>query len=293
MAARYVYGVVAAGTPVPPGPGINGAALRLAWPLVGFIARSLVRFIELGAMAARYVYGVVAAGTPVPPGPGINGAALRLVESGQIAALVSDVEGDLRLGRQAVTTHATVLEQVIASSSVLPMRFGVVMADDDEVREALLDRHGPQLGSQLDDFAGKVELKLRATYDENQLMREVVAEDQDVARLRASLRGVPDDASYYGRIRLGELVSDAVERKRQLDSGRILDALSPLALAVEVGDANHERIVINASFLIAHERIEEFDAAVDGLGREQEARMRFKYTGPLPPHSFVRLEAGV
>ncbi len=136
-----------------------------------------------------------------------------------------------------------------------------------------------------------MELKLRATYDEGRLIREVVDEDQDVARLRNSLRGVPEAASYYGRIRLGELVSEAVERKRQADSQRILDALAPLALALDAGEPNHERIVVSASFLVRQEQIEKFDAAVDQLGREHEARMRFKYTGPLPPHSFVRFEA--
>ena len=244
-------------------------------------------------MTERYIYGVVDAGSTAPPGPGINDGAIRLVASDGIAALVSDVDGDLRMGRKAMTAHAKVLEQALADGSVLPMRFGIVMADEDAIREQLLDRHRAQLAAQLEDFAGKVELKLRASYDESRLMREVITEDQDVARLRASLRGVPDDASYYGQIRLGELVSEAVERKRQIDSGRILDLLSPLALAVEVGEPHHERVVLNASFLIERGRIEEFDAAVDGLGREQEARMRFKYTGPLPPHSFVRLEAGV
>jgi Gas vesicle synthesis protein GvpL/GvpF len=243
-------------------------------------------------MAARYVYGVVNAGAAAPPGPGIDDGKVRLVASDGLAALVSDVDGDLRLGRKAMTAHANVLEQALANGSVLPMRFGIVMEDEEMIREQLLDRHRPELAAQLEDFAGKVELKLRATYDESRLMREVMAQDQDVARLRASLRGVPDDASYYGRIRLGELVAEAVERKRQIDSGRMLDALSPLALAVEVGEPNHERVVLSVSFLIERQRIEEFDAAVDKLGREQESRMRFKYTGPLPPHSFVRLQAG-
>lgn len=240
---------------------------------------------------AHYVYGVVAAGAAAPSGPGIDGAAVRLVASDGIAALVSEVERELRFGRKAMTAHANVLQQALANGAVLPMRFGILMADDEQIRDQLLEPHGPELSSQLEDFAGKVELKLRATYDEGRLIREVVDEDQDVARLRNSLRGVPEAASYYGRIRLGELVSEAVERKRQADSQRILDALAPLALALDAGEPNHERIVVSASFLVRQEQIEKFDAAVDQLGREHEARMRFKYTGPLPPHSFVRFEA--
>jgi hypothetical protein len=35
-----------------------------------------------------------------------------------------------------------------------------------------------------------------------------------------------------------------------------------------------------------------FDAAVDEIGRTEADRMRLKYTGPLPPHSFVQLRTG-
>jgi hypothetical protein len=102
------------------------------------------------------------------------------------------------------------------------------------------------------------------------------------------LRGGPDDATYYGRVELGELIARAVERKREVDSGVILDTLVPLALAVDVAEPAHERIVLGASFLVEHGRIGEFDAAVEEVARGQAHRMRFKYTGPLPPHSFVR-----
>jgi hypothetical protein len=168
------------------------------------------------------------------------------------------------------------------------MRFGVVMEGDTEVRARLLDAHREELVAQLEDFAGKIELRVRATYQEQPLMLEIVREDQDVARLRDMLRGGADDATYYGRIQLGELIARAVERKREVDSGAILDTLVPLALAVEVAEPAHERIVLGASFLVEHGRIGEFDAAVEAVARSQADRMRVKYTGPLPPHSFVR-----
>jgi len=53
--------------------------------------------------------------------------------------------------------------------------------------------------------------------------------------------------------------------------------------------------VFSASFLVDRDRIAEFDQAVDETGRQHADRMRLKYTGPLPPHSFAELstaEAG-
>ena len=120
-------------------------------------------------------------------------------------------------------------------------------------------------------------------------MTEVVRENREIADLRERLRGQDDDATYYERIRLGEMVAGAVERKREAEGGQILDALAPLALAVDTAALDHERVALSASFLVARERMAEFDAAVDEVGRAREGRLRLKYTGPLPAHSFVEL----
>ncbi len=240
--------------------------------------------------AATYVYGVRARGQELPQVDGIGGAPVQEIASDGIAALVSDLDGrELVLGREEMTAHARVLEEALQHGTVLPMRFGVVMAGERAVASHLLTAHRDELEQQLNELNGKVELRVRAVYDEPTLMREVVSEDQDVARLRSSLRGASEDATYYGRIQLGEMVARAVERKRDVDAGRILDALAPLATATRVSEADHERIVVSASFLVERERMAEFDDAVDEIGRVQDGRMRLKYTGPLPPHSFVEL----
>jgi hypothetical protein len=240
--------------------------------------------------AATYVYGVRAGGQELPSITGIGGAPLQEIDSDGIAALVSDLsDRELVLGREEMTAHARVLEEALQHGTVLPMRFGVVMAGEPAVTRHLLSAHRDELEQQLNELGGKVELRVRAVYDEPTLMREVVEEDQDVARLRNSLRGASEDATYYGRIQLGEMVARAVERKREVDAAEILDALAALAVDTQVAEAGHERIVLSASFLVERDRMAEFDEAVDEIGRAQAGRMRLKYTGPLPPHSFVEL----
>jgi hypothetical protein len=240
----------------------------------------------------KYIYGVVPSTAELPTQPGISGAQLELICADGVAALASDApDGDLVMGRHAMTTHARVLEAAHALGTVLPMRFGVVMDDESQVVDRLLGAHHDELLAQLEQFDGKAELKLRATYEEEPMLREVVREDQDVARLRDSLRGAPEEATYYGRIQLGELVSRSIERKRERDAVSIMETLAPLALAVEQLPPPHERVVLSASFLVEQAKLNEFDVAVDRVGETQAGRMRFKYTGPLPPHSFVQLPA--
>jgi Gas vesicle synthesis protein GvpL/GvpF len=237
-----------------------------------------------------YVYGVLDATDPPPQGTGIAGAPLHVITADGVTALVSELPTEqIRLGREEVTLHAEVLERALAGGPVLPMRFGVVMDGEAAVRIHLLQAHRDALRAQLENMKDKVELRIRAMYEEDALMREILQSSGDIKRVRDSLRGKSEDATYYDRIRLGEMVAEEVEQRREYDAAQMLERLSPLAVDVHVAAGGHERVALNASFLVEAPRVGDFDQAVDKIGRDQAGRMRIKYVGPLPPHSFVEL----
>ena len=247
-----------------------------------------------GADNASYVYGVLrSSGRRKPAGKGIDGKPLRMVAADGIAALASDVpDAPLEAGRDELLTHAHVLERALEGGAVLPMQFGVVMPDDDAIREELLSTHRVQLKAQLDEMEGKVEMNVKALYDEAAILREVVDEDRDIAGLREAIKDQPEDATYYERIRLGELIAAAVSARRERDEEMVVDRLAPHAVALEAGDPVHERMVVNLSLLLEKDRENEFEDALEELAAEQHPRIGFKLTGPLPPHSFVELSVG-
>ena len=241
----------------------------------------------------EYVYGIVAEPAAPPSEPGVGGAPVRVIEGEGAAALVSAVPAaELRMGRSEVLAHARVLEAALAQGTVLPMRFGVVMEGADEVRQRLLTEHDQAIQEQLERFAGKVEINLRIVYDEDALMRQVVAQTPEIAHLREALRGQSEDATYFERIRLGELVAQAVERRREADAHALIETLQPQAVAISVAEPAHERVVLNASFLVDRHGLKRFDEVLEQTAAERWELMRFKYTGPLPPHSFVELAGG-
>jgi Gas vesicle synthesis protein GvpL/GvpF len=244
---------------------------------------------------AKYVYGVVRGrGGTNPKGKGIAGKPLRVVAADGIGALTSDVPaGDLEAGREELMTHSRVLEGALEKGVVLPMRFGVVMPDEAAVRSELLDAHREELEAQLDEMAGKAEMNVKAIYDEAAVLGEVLAENRDIARLRESIQGQSQEGTYYQRIELGERIVAALEEKRAGDEAGIVEQLSPHALAVEVAPPMHERMAVNASFLVADGQMKGFDDALDEIAAENRDRLRVKATGPLPPHSFVELELAV
>ena len=245
-----------------------------------------------GAESAKYVYGVVPADSRArPKGSGIGGQSLRLVKSGELAAITSDVpDGPLEAGRDELMAHSEVLAATLDSArAVLPMRFGVVMPSDDSVREELLEAFRPDLEAQLNELDGKIEMNVKGIYDEAAVLREVVAENREIGKLREVIAGAPPDAAYPERIRLGELVAEALQAKREADEHGVLDRLAPHAIAIEVNAPIHERMAVNAAFLLERDDTKAFDDELERVAEENHPRIGFKLTGPLPPHSFVEL----
>ena len=243
---------------------------------------------------AKYVYGVVPGDAGSPPRVrGIGRKQIKLVRADGLGALTSDVPpGDLEAGREELLAHSRVLERALEQGTVLPMQFGVVMPSESAVREERLDLHRQELEAQLEEMEDKFEVNLKAIYDERILLTEIVNEEPDVARLRRELEGQPEEAAHFGRIRLGELIAGAVDGRRNRDADEILNRLAPHVVAVEVGAPVHERMALNASFLVDRDRRKAFDKELDSFAADQGGRLRFKYTGPLAPHSFVELAVG-
>jgi Gas vesicle synthesis protein GvpL/GvpF len=204
-----------------------------------------------------YVYGILDAAAQPPAVCGIDGGALWTIPFGELAALVSDLDGDPHaLRHDARVAHDRVLAEALAVGTVLPIRFGVVLEDETAVQLNVLAAHHHALQRQLTELRDMVELRVR-----------VVAEDGAVER-SWDLSG---------------------ERRRDLEAMSILDGLAPLALASEVRTPIHERVVIDAAFLVPKRRVCAFGTAVDALRRAQGPGVIVTYRGPMPPHSFVEL----
>ena len=247
-------------------------------------------------MTAVYVYGVAPAAEQIAvDAPGVESSkqGVRRIAHGELAALVSDVEAGPLVAARGLRAHWRVLEEAVAKATVLPVRFGTIMESDDAVVDQFLAPRHDRLVALLAELSGKVQLSVKAFYDEDRLMRGVVQESPAVAQLRKRVRGRPKAATYYDRIQLGELVAGEVERARERDSGTVLGRLEPLAVAARREPPGTPDAAVNAAFLVERSRVDEFSEAVARLADEVEGRMRVRYLGPLPPYSFTEEQEAV
>jgi len=244
---------------------------------------------DSAAVGGLYCYGVTWAKVGPPDrASGVGGEAVGVVADRGLAALTSAVAStSIKAKRRDLLNHSEVLAAALERGTVLPLRFGVVFEDETALVDEFLRPRREEFERLLKQFEGRVELTVRATYDERAILAEVVNENPRIARLREETRHGNAAATYPLKVELGELAAAELRKRTDRDQRALLDRLRKLAVDFEVDQEPIEHQVLRASFLVERGKVSAFDDAMEELAREHAGRIRFKYVGPLAPHSFV------
>ena len=195
---------------------------------------------------------------------------------------------DRPLGRRRdLVAHSTVLNTMAAHGPVLPMRFGSVVDGERAVVEELLAPQQEHFLEMLDQVAGYVQFTLRAHYVLDTVLAEIVAADPEIAQLRRETADLPEDATHFKRIRLGELVSKAVDARRRADAEDLVSRISPLVedwVAREVAGMD---TMADYALLVSSDQQGELEAAAEVLAAELDGRVRLSLAGPMAVFDFV------
>lgn len=256
----------------------------------------------------RYVYAVVPPRTAVEVAPaGIDGQPVSLVAEADIAALVSVVDAgeyatgvDERVADVAwiaprATAHDAVLTWASDLGAVVPLPILSLFRTEDAVRSMLASRR-EELVALLARVARGREFGVRVFRIDDELRRTLASYSDVVARLEADVAAASSPGQGYLLTRkLAQARKDELRRVGaevaaaafgDLAARALASAQDPLPkpTAEQSGAA-----VLNAAFLVAHDQLDEFRAAVTALVHAHDHRgFRFEFTGPWPPYHFAR-----
>jgi hypothetical protein len=254
--------------------------------------------VESEPGASVYLYGIVR--WPVPAriarslGPGVCDppAPLRVVRHQGLAALVSDVHLDKMSGhgvrglRRDMKAHAALLNRAATQMAVLPVRFGVALPDQQRLVEYVLQPQYRRLEDYLVRVGNAVEVTFKATYVEQEVLREAVAARPELGRSAA--RGTRA-SSYQSRLELGHQIAATIRELKDRDSRWLVRALAPAVKDANIREPSSDLMVLNASFLVDRNGMPRFDQALEAIKDDAGERMQLECVGPLPPYSFVDL----
>lgn len=217
-----------------------------------------------------------------PPRP------VKVVRHGDIAALVSDVSTAYSLGSlRDLTVHAQILDSSASAVPVLPMRFGAMLRDPDEVASELLAANHDMFAAALGELEGRVQYVVKGRYREEVVLREVLSENSEAARLRDRIRQAPPGAQRDAQIRLGEIVSDAIAVKREHDTRAVAGRLARHCDASVVREPRHERDAVHIAMLVRTTHLDALRQAVAEVASGWHRRVDFRLLGPTAAYDFV------
>jgi hypothetical protein len=250
-------------------------------------------------MGATYLYAVIPGGeSRIFDIAGIGGRSrVYSLVHGDIAAVVSASPRATYHGLQRdeavqyLMAHQRVVERVMQSQPLLPVKFGTVLPDEARVR-MLLEQGQAIFQAALDKYAGLKQMEVVVLWDLQQVFEEI-GEEGPIARLKAEVASRPSQDARAERILVGQMVQEALRRRLTALRERLLPALREVGLDMVSNATMHDSIVANMALLVdepgraaLEQRLEELDAEFGG-------RLTLRCVGPLPPYSFATVEAQV
>jgi hypothetical protein len=226
-----------------------------------------------------FVYGVVDAEARPEIAPAHLGP-VHNVEADGLAALCSAVEGSPLGRRRELQAHVEVLSQVCLQTSVVPLRFGVVLGDEAEVRDRLLLPHAAHLHGEINRLRDRLQFNVRLVADEKLLLADVVAGDP-------KLRSMVGSEVGGSGLRLGEAVATAYRTAGERVGEAVVSALAPQAEDHRIEGAGGQDAATAAAFLVERSATNAFLARADQAAASLRGRFTCRVIGPLPPFSFV------
>ena len=258
-----------------------------------------------------YVYAIVPPSTAVEVAPaGVDDIPVELIVDRDVAALVSCVNAatygtgvDDRISDVAwlaprATAHDAVLTWAGDVGAVIPLPLFSLFRSRTAVQSMLEDRRDALVAT-LDRVGRGREFGVRLFRVDEELRRSLATLSPTVAALEAEaaaaaspgqgyLLGRKLDAAKKDELRrvAASVAASAYEELAARSLAATQDSL-PKASAEQAGAA-----ILNAAFLVAHDRIDEFRARVTELVlRHHDQGFRVEFTGPWPPYHFARSDA--
>ncbi len=223
---------------------------------------------------------------------------LRNIPYQEIGAVVGDfIPGQSAITPENVLHHERIIEQLMHHFTLLPVRFGTILADDREVVALLAARYAA-FRRNLARVANRVEVGLKVLWPGEEIRQEIEVASPQVARIRAEVDLAGPGRNYLLKRLQAQAVIEEM-RQRAIDLSKTINR----TLLVHAAEGTSDPLVslylmMSGHYLVERARVEPFRQAVAKLESEQRDpkgtfSLRFLCSGPWPPYNFIDREGEV
>jgi hypothetical protein len=243
-----------------------------------------------GIQNGKHIYAIVPSETPDNYGEiGINGCIVYKVQNGSLAAVVSDITvRRLRPERKNLAAHNHVLKTILNETTPLPVSFGVVANNQEQVR-AILKRHENTLSEQLDRLDGKVEMSVRIALDVENVFEYFVATYDVLKNARDQIFSKGRTPSQDEKIEVGRLFEKILNTERERYADNLSNSLEDICVEIKQSPLRSEGELAHLTCLVPREKVALFEQCVEMQAEVLSDDFTFSLNGPFAPHNFVEM----
>jgi len=239
----------------------------------------------------KYIYGFMRNGAkPTFTILGIDGKPVFTISDNDVAAVVSDgPDGKLRPERKHLSAHHSVIKEVMKTSTILPVSFGVVADDEASIKKILKLNHDSFV-SQLKRLEGKVEMGLKIAWDVENIFEFMVRKHRTLELFRDNIFLKPTGATQEEKLELGRMFETILNEDREKHTATVQDILKDYCCEIKVNKPKDEKTIMKLACLVEKTKPEQFEKGVFEAAKEFDDNYAFDFNGPWAPHNFVDIK---
>ena len=258
---------------------------------------------------ALYVYGVVSSGEEIPVAGIDPKASVRLFPYQEIVALVSEVDlgefGEVALAqnlknlgwvKEKVLAHEKVLEKVMDSQTVVPMKFGAIFTSSANLEKALADSY-ETFKALLEKLEGHLECSVKIYGNSEALKATVEKTNPRVQAVSKEIAQESAGVAYLLKKKFDTALSEEVDVEKGKRFREIYCRLSRHAADAKLGSLSPRELtgkekpmIFHSIFLVARDKFARLAGEVVKLTMEMSnLEWEFQQAGPFPPYNFSEI----
>ncbi|MEL6998758.1 MAG: GvpL/GvpF family gas vesicle protein [Pseudomonadota bacterium] len=217
----------------------------------------------------------------------------EVLSLGPLTAIACNVLApEIRPNRRNLLAHMRLLETAQKVAEVLPVRFGQVFNDADDLAEGIAARVSA-IQSEIARLSGKSEIAVRVSANRDRTIASLAQNHPELKTLYGTI-SAKGAAGHYELIELGRKVGQHLKGWRDAAEDHLLDFLRPAADECQVDPPAEDIEILRADFLIPTTGLEAFEAALSEalleLPHTSSEDVVARIVGPVPACRFVKLE---
>jgi hypothetical protein len=207
----------------------------------------------------------------------------------RLAAAVSNIPfKQMESNLNDIVSHQRVVEAAHQVGTVLPVRFGVILKDEDGIKKLLATSY-KDYGDKIEQLHGKDEIGVKVLLSKSSMkkIREIASSSEDAQKIKAEMSESKPGTAYFLKLRLDDAVKNETLKIIDRMVGEIHRALGESCYQSKVLKNDMGEIVLNASYLVDRKMVEGFDDTLKKLRDKYEAEgLTLHRSGPWAPYSF-------